>query len=383
MRFVRSPNLCAHWGRGGFVLEEFAKRERISVAPIVVELLDLFSRPQPIELVARGFPPFSPRSVERQLHRLIRLGFLVRADGKTTLCNLSAAWRDSFAAAYFHFATREVHYLTDSQEEERYLRKRLAQELLPPQFKAYRRKPGVGLSRPTAQPAASLEEALSRRRTAREFRPLKVPFADLSAIVRGTWGRTGWLPPGILGRSITKTSPSAGARHPIECYLLAWRVANLRPGLYHYNVRNDRLERLAGGDFRNRAVRMAAGQGWIAAAGFLCVMTAVADRVFWKYASADAYRLFLLDAGHLAQTFVLLATARGLGSFTTAALNEGLIERTLGIDGVTEFPVYLCGAGSPLLTDRDRAPRRRLRASGPPPSSPGPRRRASRRYPAY
>ena len=100
---------------------------------------------------------------------------------------------------------------------------------------------------------------------------------------------------------------------------------------------------------------MAGGQAWVRGAAFLCVMTAVADRVFWKYASADAYRLFLLDAGHLAQTFVLLATASGLGAFTTAALSEKRIERALDLDGVGEFPVYLCGAGTQRLGPRTSA----------------------------
>jgi SagB-type dehydrogenase family enzyme len=183
----------------------------------------------------------------------------------------------------------------------------------------------------------------------REFTRRPVALSDFSRIVRGTWGQTGWLDGGVLGPLVVKTSPSAGARHPIECYVLAWRVKGLAPGLYHFNVRKDGLERLRGGDFRDLAVRMAGGQAWVRGAAFLCVMTAVADRVFWKYASADAYRLFLLDAGHLAQTFVLLATASGLGGFTTAAMSETRIERALGLDGVGEFPVYLCGAGTPRL----------------------------------
>ena len=136
--------------------------------------------------------------------------------------------------------------------------------------------------------------------------------------------------------------------------------SGIRPGLYHYSVRRDALERLRDGDFREEAVRFAGGQGFVRNAGFLCVMTAVADRVFWKYSSSDAYRLFFLDAGHLAQTFLLLATARGLGAFTTAALQESAIEAFLGIDGIVEFPVYLCGAGAVARSrPRINSPRRR------------------------
>jgi len=49
----------------------------------------------------------------------------------------------------------------------------------------------------------------------------------------------------------------------------------------------------------------------------------------------------------LAQTFSLLATSRGLGPFTTAAIQDTFLEKLIGLDGVKEFPVYLCGAGVP------------------------------------
>jgi len=61
----------------------------------------------------------------------------------------------------------------------------------------------------------------------------------------------------------------------------------------------------------------------------------------------SAYRVLWLDAGHLAQTFCLLATSRGLGPFTTAAIQDTFLEKLIGLDGVKEFPVYLCGAGVP------------------------------------
>jgi SagB-type dehydrogenase family enzyme len=76
-------------------------------------------------------------------------------------------------------------------------------------------------------------------------------------------------------------------------------------------------------------------------------MTAVFERTLWKYEIESAYRLLWLDAGHLAQTFCLLATARGLGPFTTAAIQDTFVEKLIVLDGVKELPVYLCGAGVP------------------------------------
>ncbi len=76
-------------------------------------------------------------------------------------------------------------------------------------------------------------------------------------------------------------------------------------------------------------------------------MTAVFERTLWKYQFESAYRVVWLDAGHLGQTFCLLATARGLGPFTTAAVQDTFLEELIGLDGIREFPVYLCGAGVP------------------------------------
>jgi hypothetical protein len=62
-------------------------------------------------------------------------------------------------------------------------------------------------------------------------------------------------------------------------------------------------------------------------------MTAVFERTMWKYCRGRAYRVVLLDTGHLAQTFCLTATRLRLGPFSTAAQNDSLIETDLGSTG--------------------------------------------------
>lgn len=347
MRLVRSPNVVAYWRGPRFCLEEFVRRRRIAAAPLAVELLDEFSRPRTIPSVAHGFRTYTPASVEREIRKLAGLGFLVPAAGRAARRDVAVEWRDSLPAAYLHFAGRDVSYVTDPRAHLRYVRRRLAEERQPALFKSYPGRPRVALPDSGGGHRMSLERALEIRRTVRDFIRRAVPFSDFADVIRGTWGRTGWIDAGPLGRLLARSSPSAGARHPIECYVLAWSVEGLEPGLYHYNVRGNFLELLRREDLRAEAVRMAAAQGWIRRAAFLCVMTAVARRLFWKYSSEEAYRLFFLDAGHLAQTFALLAAARGLGPFTTAAMRESRIEALLGLDGVSEFPVYLCGAGIP------------------------------------
>ena len=76
-------------------------------------------------------------------------------------------------------------------------------------------------------------------------------------------------------------------------------------------------------------------------------MTAVFQRTMWKYQHVRAYRVVLLDAGHLCQTFCLVATWLGLAPFCTAALKDTLIEKELGIDGIRESVLYVAGVGFP------------------------------------
>ena len=211
---------------------------------------------------------------------------------------------------------------------------------------------------------AELDSTLTSRRTVREFSRAPVPFRDLAAIVRGTWGRTGRHDGGLLAPD-DEDEPLGRVAPPDRVLRARLEREGLSPGLYHYDVGADELRRLRRGDFRAAAVRAASDQRWVGRAGFLCVMTAVFSRSLWKYQAENAYRILWLDAGHLAQTFCLLATARGLGPFTTAAIQDSFLEELIGLDGIGEFPVYLCGAGvasrrSPRNASkpRSRPPRR-------------------------
>ena len=355
MNFVRSPNVVAYWRGRTFVLEEFERRRRISASPLVVQLLERFSRPRNLAAVARTFAPYSPGSVKQQLESLRSFGFLVPVrKGNYPKC-LAEAWGDSWPAAYYHFSGRDMPITGDPIEKIRYFRSRLAMHPQPPLYKNYPGSRRIRLPKKAPEPVVALERVLRRRETVRDFRESEIGLPLLASLVRGTWGQTAWLEAGLLGRLLAKTSPSAGARHPIECYVLAFRVRGLSPGLYHYSVQMDSLEQLRVGDFGEETVRLASGQQWVGSCAFVCIMTAVAARSFWKYPASLGYRAMLLDAGHLGQTFSLLATALKLGPFTTGAIQQSQIETLLNLDGITEFPIYLCGAGIPAT------PRRSLR----------------------
>jgi SagB-type dehydrogenase family enzyme len=351
---ARNPDLHVCWSRGRLLVRDLVTGRTVHASAQVVPLLHLFGRARTAEGAAGRLPGYEPRAVLRGIRELVRLGLLLPAETVRGRRSRLAAWKGNLASAYYHAACRDLRFAQGLAAIEEFLRERVAPQRRPPGFKRYGSRPGRPLpeSEPPSPDATGLDRVLARRRTVREFSRRPVSLEDLAAVVRGTWGRTGWLTDRVLGRFATKTSPSAGALHPIECYVLAWNVRGLRAGTYHYDVAGDELRRLRSGSPRESAVRAASGQRWVGGAAFLCVMTAVFPRTLWKYGFEGAYRTLWLDAGHLGQTFSLLATARGLGPFTTAAFQDTHLERHLGLDGGREFPVYLCGAGLPATRRR-------------------------------
>ena len=312
-----------------------------------IAVLAIFDRPREAGEAAKSLPSLGAAEVRSRVRLLRRLGFLIPEAAARRKRSRIAIWKGSVASALHQSASRDLRYLAQGAAADRLVQK-LVSHRRPALSKSYPagvRKKLVG----GVPSGAELEATLAARRTIRAFRRQPVSFADLAAIVGGTWGRTGTNHMGLFGSLMTKTSPSAGSLHPIECYVLAWNVRGLSPGLYHYDVRADDLRRLRRGFLRDEAVSAASGQSWVGQAAFLCIMTAAITRSLWKYQDEVTYRTLFLDAGHLAQTFCLLATARGLGSFTTAALQDSYIEKLIGLDGVSEFPVYLCGAGVPAI----------------------------------
>jgi SagB-type dehydrogenase family enzyme len=188
------------------------------------------------------------------------------------------------------------------------------------------------------------------RRTHRRFSDKELTLEAVSQLLSLTWGVTGYLHSVTFGKLAHKTSPSAGARHPGEVYLIALRVKGLRSGLYHYHPAHHHLEKISTNTTRDKASRYCAYQGYVRNAAALFILTAVFRRTMWKYRHARAYRVVLLDAGHLCQTFCLVATWLGLAPFCTAALQDTLIEEDLGIDGIRESVLYVAGVGLPPAT---------------------------------
>lgn len=196
-----------------------------------------------------------------------------------------------------------------------------------------------------------LTEILSRRRTCRFFEAGKpVALRTLSDILGWVFGPMAVRR--FLGGELellVKTSPSGGSLHPLEAYPLIFSCEGCEPGLYHYQAGTHSLEFLKGGaeeQLRSLAVFFAAGQQFVGTCALVVILVARFDRNFWKYREREnSYAVVLQDAGHLSQTFQLVATELDLGTFYTAAINSDAITSFLGLPYPAEAPIGLLGLG--------------------------------------
>jgi SagB-type dehydrogenase family enzyme len=374
-RCRRARATLAYWKGGELVLENYATRVSITADPIAIRILDFFERWRNPESISRAFPEYSAASLARGIRQLIAHTMLVREGTREAAADadLDRVWSDWLPEGGFHFATKNAPYIDLRLGlEER--RKTLPARPQPPFFKSYPGARAIALPR-VRRRDSEFEDVLLARKTHRSFAKGGVSLEQVATLLSLVWGVQGRINSPLFGKLAHKTSPSGGARHPGEVYLMAKNVAGLRQGIYHYHPVHHRLTPIKRGSMRGKAWRYCVRQQHAEKASALFLMTAMFPRTMWKYHTARAYRVVLLDAGHLCQTFCLAATWMGLAPFSTAALDDTLIERDLGIDGIRESILYVSGIGVPLATTTTpsalRADVRRR------PSSKGRRRRST------
>ena len=246
------------------------------------------------------------------------------------------AWNP--AVGLLHQTTKDVPFVSPARARAYGLNP--PDEPMPATVKRYRRSPRVPLPAPAAIP--SFTDVLLARRTSRRYSSVPVSIDELASILAYAAGIQQWAST-PSGEVALKTSPSGGARHSIECYVVARTVSGLRPGIYHYRPDRHFLERIGRAVPIERMRKYVPGSEYFASASAMVFFTSMFEREIWRYPYGRAYRATVAEAGHVCQTFLLMATSLGLASYCVMGLADSLIEADLGIDGITESLLYCAG----------------------------------------
>ncbi len=206
-------------------------------------------------------------------------------------------------------------------------------------FKAKRTKVPekvVPLPKPLLKGNMSVEEAIYKRRSMRDYKQEPLSLKELSQLL--------WAAQGItFQRYGFRSAPSAGATYPLELYISVKEkgVLNLRAGIYHYNPFDHTIELIKDGDFSEELTKAALDQPWVRKAAICIIITANFERTTSVYGERGV-RYVYLEAGHVGQNIYLQATALNLGTVAIGAFHDDWVR---SIVGCSEHPIYLFPVG--------------------------------------
>lgn len=180
----------------------------------------------------------------------------------------------------------------------------------------------VKLPPPAHQGKMSVEEALKKRRSVRQFAHRGLDLAQVSQLLWGTGGTSD--PRGL------RTAPSAGATYPLEYYLVVGDrgVTGLAPGLYHYRPDTHALELILKGDLRTPVARACLHQTWMAEAPVMVIFAAEYRRCMARYGDRGV-RYTHMEVGSASQNLFLQAEALGLAAGIVGAFQDRTLSEIL------------------------------------------------------
>jgi SagB-type dehydrogenase family enzyme len=179
------------------------------------------------------------------------------------------------------------------------------------------------LPKPAEKGSISVEEAIMKRRSKREFRDQKLTTEQISQLLYAAQGIND--PEGKK-----RTVPSAMAIYPLEIYAVCPEA------VYHYIPNGHMIEKVVDGDFRSR---MSNRTG----AGMYIAITGIFSRFPEKFGEKSRDFTFM-EAGHCAQNILLQAVALGLGAVPTAGFPEKDVSEILNLSTECK-PIYVIPVG--------------------------------------
>ena len=191
----------------------------------------------------------------------------------------------------------------------------------------------IKLPSPMVKGTISVEEAISKRRSRREYKDEPLSLKEVSQLL--------WAASGITAKWGGRAAPSAGATYPIETYLLVGRAEKLDAGLYHYLPSSHSLIKVIEGDLRRQLASAALGQGMIREAPITIVLAAVFQRTTGRYGERGI-RYVHMEIGHIGENIYLQAEAMNLSTVAVGAFNDEAVKKVLGLK---EEVLYLMPVG--------------------------------------
>ena len=144
-------------------------------------------------------------------------------------------------------------------------------------------------------------------------------FQDLCKLCAIAFGQTGIInqnqPAHTAKPLYFRTSPSMGARHPVEAYAFVQGVPGLAHGFYHVCVEDHHLDYISAEQIDEKSI--SAGIPTLAGRKndpprVILLLTAVFERNMYRYREPHIFRTIHLDVGHLCASVEMIASSYGM-----------------------------------------------------------------------
>ena len=193
----------------------------------------------------------------------------------------------------------------------------------------------IKLPEPRYSSNISVEQALLKRRSIRQYKDEPLTLAEVSQLL--------WAAQGVTDAEGYRTAPSAGALYPLEVYVVIGNVKGIMPGIYKYKPYRHELIKIKEGDVRGELMRAAYGQIYIAKAPVDIVFAAVYERTTRKY-GRRGIRYVHMEVGGATQNVYLQAVALNLGTVVIGAFEDEEVKKVLHMSD-SEHPLCIMPVG--------------------------------------
>ena len=180
----------------------------------------------------------------------------------------------------------------------------------------------ISMPSPVKKSGFSIEEALLKRRSIRQYKDEPLTLAEISQLL--------WAAQGITNNRGFRTAPSAGALYPLELYVVADKIEGLPAGVYKYIPAKHKLKKIEHGNKLAELTDAALMQTWVENSSAVIVIAAVYERTTIKYGKRGI-RYVHMEVGSAAQNIYLQAVSLNLGTTFIGAFNDEQVKNILSL----------------------------------------------------
>ncbi|MFD3269427.1 thiopeptide-type bacteriocin biosynthesis protein [Paenibacillus dendritiformis] len=201
-----------------------------------------------------------------------------------------------------------------------------------------------------------LEEALRRRRSSYKAYTGSMTFLEFASLIVHSAGTTKafdsddfLIPPKEGSFESLRAYPSGGARYPVKIIAYSPRIEGLEPAIYLFDAPSHSLYRMRGTEEIEAEIpfiSMFSNDANLQLKHAPLILFLVGDLTYMKKVyGMRAYRLIMLECGHVAQNVTLVCTALGLETIPLAGFYDDVVNRLIGVDGMDASVQYLLPVG--------------------------------------